>query len=415
MIALSISELAGLELGELRIRPGADRIEGVEIDSRRVTSGDLFVAAGAAGAAYASDALERGATAALVPRDEHVALAGLGAFARSRLNARVVAITGSVGKTTTKDILAALCAPHRRTVAAEASYNNELGVPLTLFRADSDTEIVIVEMGMRGLGQIGELCEIARPDIGAITSVGPAHLELLGSLEHVVQGKAELLSHLPDDGVAVVPASEQRLVPYLSSTNTRVVSVGVGGAVELIESRSCGDETQVKVEVEDTTLELCLNVTGRHNVENALTAFAIYAALDLPLSQIGAGSQEVALSPWRSAEIDLEGGGLLLNDSYNANPMSMEAAVHHLADRAGSRRRVAVLGAMAELGASEVSYHRETGVLLAQQDVDLLIGIGDLAVHYMEGMRDGGGSGEAVLVGTVDDAIASLREHLEPG
>ncbi|MGI9658859.1 MAG: UDP-N-acetylmuramoyl-tripeptide--D-alanyl-D-alanine ligase [Gaiellaceae bacterium] len=397
------------------MRPGALSVEGVQIDSRRVESGDLFVAVGSGGFSYLDDALERGAAATLLPRDGHEALAQIGRFVRSQLAARVVGITGSVGKTTTKDIVAALCAPHRKTVAAEASYNNELGVPLTLCRADADTEVVVSEMGTRGLGQLGELCEIAKPHVGVITSIGPAHLEHLGSLDDVAQGKAEILSHLPEDGVAVVPAAEARLKPYLASSKARVVTVGAGGDVELVRSESGRHTSEVEVKVEGTSLEVRFNLVGRHNIENAIAAVAVYAALDLPLGEIGAGSENVVVSPLRSAEIELEGGGLLLNDSYNANPMSMEAAIEHLAMRAGSRRRIAVLGTMAELGPAEIDYHRATGALLAQRDIDVLIGIGDLAVHYSDGLRDAGSSAHTELVDTTDEAIASLREHLQPG
>ena len=415
MIAISLAELQRLALGELRVRSGAETVTGVEIDSRRVSEGDLFVAVGSGGASYVSDALERGAAAALLPADEHAALAALGRFARERLEARVVAITGSVGKTTTKDIAAALCKPHRETIAAEASYNNELGVPLTLCRADRDTEIVIAELGMRGLGQIAELCNIARPDIGVITSIGPAHLELVGSLEDVARCKAELLSQLPETGVAIVPAAEERLAGHMRTCEARTITVGPGGSVELVRSDEAQDKTNVQVNIEGVTVELTFNFRGRHNVENALMGIAVYSALDLPLSEIGAGAGRVAMSPLRSEEIALEGGGLLLNDSYNANPMSMAAALAHLSERAGSRRRVAVLGEMAELGAGAEVYHLEIGELLARERIDLLIGIGELAVQYRDGLSQAGGAAVVELVETTDDAIAALAENLEPG
>ncbi len=415
MIPLALAELESLALGELKIRPGATVVTGVEIDSRRVGEHDLFVAAGDAGAAYVADALERGAAAALVPRDEHEALAALGALARAGTRARAVAITGSVGKTTTKDILAALCRPHLETVAAEASYNNELGVPLTVCRADARTELVIAEMGMRGLGQVAELCAIARPDVGVITCIGPTHLELVGTIDDVARGKAELLAHLPPDGVAVVPAEEPRLERYLAAFEARVVTVGPTGDVRLVAAEPGSVETAVQVEVEGRSLELELNLTGRHNVENALVAIATYAALGLPLEAIGAGAGQVELSPLRSAEIELKGGGLLLNDAYNANPLSMQAALEHLAARANGRRRVAVLGAMAELGASAEAYHRDVGAQLAHHGVELIIAIGELATHYRAGLLEAGGSAAVELVATTDDAIDALRQLLEPG
>ena len=192
------------------------------IDSRRVAPGDLFVAIGR-GAEFAAQAFEHGAAAVLVPADAERALAALGGAVRERSRARVVAITGSTGKTSTKDILAALCAPHARVVAAEASFNNELGIPLTLCRIEPDTEIAIVEIGMRGLGQIEQACRFVRPHIGLITGVGPVHLELLGTVERVAQAKAEVLlragarwrRHRPGGRAAAraLPSRERRAAP----------------------------------------------------------------------------------------------------------------------------------------------------------------------------------------------------------
>ncbi|MDQ3866810.1 MAG: Mur ligase family protein, partial [Actinomycetota bacterium] len=215
MISLTLAEVARLAPGDLRVARDADRVTGLKTDSRSVEPGDLFVAVGRGGE-YVDDALARGAAAALVPEDAFAALAALARAVRERSGARVVAVTGSIAKTSTKDILGALCRPHARTVVAEGSQNNEIGLPLTLARIDDDTEIAIVEMGMRGLGQISELCETAQPEIGVITKIGPVHLELLGTVERVAQAKAELLAALPVGGTAVVPAHEPLLDPYLT-------------------------------------------------------------------------------------------------------------------------------------------------------------------------------------------------------
>ena len=204
MIPLDLDEVEALCPGRL-VRAGDETaVTGVVIDSRRVTAGDLFVAAGA-GDSYVDDALGRGAVAALVPDGLFASLAALGRAVRDRAGATVVAITGSTGKTSTKDILAAICGPRRRTVAAEASYNNELGVPLTLCRLEPDTEICIVELAMRGKGEIAALADVARPSVAVITNVGPAHLERVGSLEAVAEAKGELVAALPPGGVAIVP------------------------------------------------------------------------------------------------------------------------------------------------------------------------------------------------------------------
>jgi UDP-N-acetylmuramoyl-tripeptide--D-alanyl-D-alanine ligase len=415
VIELSFEELASLSLGKLWTRAGLDAIDGVEIDSRRVQAGDLFVTAGKGGADYLDAARVQGAAATLEPDDAHVALATLASVVRSRISATVVAITGSVGKTTTKDITAALCRQHRKLVAAEASYNNEVGLPLTLCRADEETQLIILEMGMRGLGQVDELCRIARPDIGVITSIGPAHLELLGSMEDVAKGKAEILSHLPDRGVAIVPENEERLEQYLPSSRAQTLTFGPGGDIELVELETSTHRSIAQVKVEGISVELEFNFTGRHNVENALAAVGIYHALGLPLDGIGMGADTVELSPMRGEEVQLRSGGLLLNDSYNANPLSMKAAIRHLAERAGARRRVAVIGGMAELGEESALYHREIGVMLGHHGVDVVIAVGEHAEDYSEGLASAGGTSMVDLVETTDDAIGLLRMRFEPG
>ena len=196
MIPLTLDEVAELCSGKLDRAPWADEVTGVQIDSRRIEEGDLFVEV-EGGGDFARHAFARGAAASLAPDDAFAALGALGGEIRGRSSARVVAITGSTGKTSTKDILAAMCRPHAKTVAAEGGHNNEIGLPLTLTRIERDTELVICEMGMRGLGQIAELCEIARPDLGVVTSIGPVHLELLGTIENVARAKAEVVAALP--------------------------------------------------------------------------------------------------------------------------------------------------------------------------------------------------------------------------
>src|SRR5437763_6705128 len=201
MIPLPTSLLTAL--GDADVR--AMEFTGVHVDSRRVVAGDLFVAVGG-GVEFLDDAIGRGAAATLVPQEPFAALAAIGTAVRGLSSARVVGITGSMGKTSTKDILAALCMPAARTVAAEASYNNEIGVPLTLCRLEPDTEVCILELAMRGLGQIAALCEIARPEIGVITNIGPVHLELVESLDGVRRAKGELIAALPAGGTAIVPS-----------------------------------------------------------------------------------------------------------------------------------------------------------------------------------------------------------------
>jgi UDP-N-acetylmuramoyl-tripeptide--D-alanyl-D-alanine ligase len=384
MIPLALDEISPLARGRLEAAPSADVVTGVQIDSRRVAAGDLFVAVGS-GVNYVREALERGAAAALVPEDAFAALAALGGTVRERSSARVVAVTGSVGKTTTKDILGALCGPHAPTVVAEGSQNNEIGLPLTLCRIEADTQVVVLEMGMRGLGQIAELCAVARPDVGVVTSIGPVHLELLGTVENVARAKAELIEALPRGGAAVVPSGELLLEPFLGRGDLRVLRFGPGGDVRLEAFRPGPIGSEVDVEVLGERLTLELPIGARHNAANFLAALAAYVALGFPVAEAGRGGAAIKLSRWRGEEFPLPGGGVLVNDAYNANPVSMTAALDHLGERAGSSRKVAILGEMAELGPAGADYHRQVGEAAAQAGVSVLVAVGSLAAEYLEG------------------------------
>ena len=369
-------ELGAVEqYGRIVARPWADAVTGVQIDSRRIAEGDLFVAV-SSGSDFVEHALARGAAAALVPDDATTALAGIAALVRERSQARVVAITGSTGKTSTKDILFAMCAPHGRTLANEGNYNNELGVPLTLCRLEPDTELCITELGMRGLGQIATLAALVKPDIGVITNIGPVHLELVETIENVARAKAELIDELRAGATAVVP-EEPLLEPYLTRDDIEIVRVD--------QSRE---------------LPFTTGYTAAHQLLNTRTALTVVEALGLPLPE---GELQVEFSKLREEEVPLPGGGLLLNDCYNANPVSMRAALTHLDERAGAHRRLAVLGEMAELGADAPAYHAEIGELVRSIGVQV-IAVGELARAY---------GGE--WVATAAEAAERLRAELRPG
>ena len=393
MIALPLSELKGLG----RLETGADEVTGVQIDSRRIELGDLFVAV-RGGLAFVDQARERGAAATLVPDDDFAAMAAIGRAVRALTRAEVVGITGSTGKTSTKDILAALCRPHRRTVAAEASYNAELGVPLTLARLEEDTQILIAELAMRGFGQIAELCEIAQPTLGAITAIGPVHLEFVESVAGVAKAKAELLDALPSGATAVIPAGVTELEPHLRP-DLRIVRVGED--VRLLSFQ----EGQLEAEVHGERVELTLPVRAAHHGENATVAIAIYHALGLPLGGLQEGAEGIELSRLRGEELPLPGGGILINDCWNANPASMRAALRDLAGRANGGRRIAVLGGMAELGADAALYHQRIGMLLGEQRIDHVIAVGELARDY--GVDD--------WVADAGEAADRLSELVQPG
>jgi UDP-N-acetylmuramoyl-tripeptide--D-alanyl-D-alanine ligase len=411
VIPLSLAEVAAVAPGKLEAAEGADRVTGVKIDSRRVQAGDLFVAVGR-GVEFTRDALARGAAAALIPEDAFRALAALARTVRERSSARAVGVTGSIAKTSTKDILGALCRPHRRTVVAEGSQNNEIGLPLTLCRIEEDTEIVILEMGMRGLGQIAALCETARPDVGVITKIGPVHLELLGTIERVAEAKAELVHALPPGGTAVVPAGDAHLEPYLNRDDVELIRFGTGGDIQLKSFTPSRDESDLEIEAFGRTLTLTFSFASRYNATNALAALAAYHALGLPLDEAYRGAANVKLSRWRGEETPLPGDGLLINDAYNANPLSMSAALEHLAERAGPRRKVAVLGDMAELGPGGPAYHREVGAVAARMGITALVAIGPLARGFLEGAR---GVPETRWAPTVEEGLVALRSLLRPG
>jgi UDP-N-acetylmuramoyl-tripeptide--D-alanyl-D-alanine ligase len=345
----------------------AATVTGVEIDSRRAGPGDLFVALGG-GVAYLDDARARGAAATLVPDDEFAAMAALGRFVRARSDAHVVAITGSSGKTSTKDILAALLRPVTRMVAAEEGHNNEIGLPLTLTRLEPDTEVLVTEMGMRGLGQIAELCAIAQPDVGVITNIGPVHLELLGTVERVAEAKAELLHALPPGGIGVIPEHAPELEPFVpDGIDVRRF------ATPQVEVRDGWSHVRFGGQ------DIPFSFTARHQAANAVAALTVVEALGLPLP---AGPVEVVFSRWRCEESPLPGGGLLINDAYNANPASMRAALEHLVERADGRRSVAVLGEMAELGDGGPRFHEEVGAAARGLGVDVIVGVGELGRRY---------------------------------
>ena len=380
-------------LGRLIARPWASEVTGLQIDSRRIEEGDLFVAVGD-GEDFVAHALARGAAAALVPEDAHVALAAVGGAVRDRTTARIVGITGAAGKTTTKDILATLCARHRRTVASEGNFNNELGVPLTLGRIEPDTEVCIVEMGMRGLGQIAWLASFARPEIGLITNIAPVHLELVGTVENVARAKAELIEALPPGGTAVVP-EEPLLEPYLQRTD--------------IEIRRFGQPEEAgRFRIGDREIRLETTYAGPHQLQNTLAALTVCDVLGIPIED---GVLDVRFSPLREEVIELPDGITLINDCYNANPASMRAALAHLSAFAGERRKVAVLGGMAELGDEAVNYHREIGEEVVRAGVEAIVAVGPLAAEYLVPAP----GVEVVRVDAAEEAGDALRAVMRPG
>ena len=338
------------------------------IDTRAVASGDLFVGLVGErvdGGRFAGDALAAGAWGVLV-RPEHasslrggavlvaddplLALQRLATAWRRALDAAVIGVTGSVGKTSTKQLIAALIAPWRRVAANPANFNTEIGLPLAVLAAPEGTEVLVLEMGMRGFGQIDELARIAEPDVGVITNIGPVHLELVGTIEGVARAKAELLAHVP---IAVVPADVPELAPYLRD-GLDVVHFGTDVFLDDF------DPPRVTIVARELRVELEVPFTSRHQLVNLLAAVAAAQAVGVEPS----GRVDVEFGAMRGERLELASGVVVINDCYNANPLSMRAALDDLATQApAGGRRVAVLGDMLELGAGELAEHRAIGVL----------------------------------------------------
>jgi len=389
-----------------RGRDGGVGPQRVTIDSRDVRPGDLFVGlqgSNTDGGRFAPQALDAGAWGAIVA-PQHVSdarcaapgvvvcaddpLAALQSMARAwrrELGAQVLAITGSTGKTSTKDLLAAMLRQDRRVVASEQNRNTEIGLPLTILEAPAGTQALVLEMAMRGSGQIAELTAIAEPDVGVIVNVGPVHLELLGSIEAIAATKAELLYDLRPGATAVLPVDEPLLDAHRRD-DLRTVTFGEGGDVD-----SLGD--------------IELPFTSAHMRLNALAALAAASA-------VGAephGLLAVQLSALRGQRIELANAIVVIDDCYNANPMSMRAALADLRASAGGRR-VAVLGDMLELGPDETRYHEEAGASAHQAGVDLLIAVGPLAAHIGAGY-----GGELHSVPDAGAAAALIGTLVRPG
>jgi UDP-N-acetylmuramoyl-tripeptide--D-alanyl-D-alanine ligase len=389
-VELRTSEIASATGGRL---VGPDRRAcGAAIDSRLVVGGELFVPVVAErdGHDFIAGALAAGAAAYLTSRtplagaeapavevgDTGAALAALGRHARDRLAAgagdRVVGITGSVGKTSVKDLLAAALGARWRTAASVGSFNNELGVPLTLLDAPGDCEAVVVEMGARGVGHIADLAAIARPAVGVVTRVAAVHTELFGGLDAVAAAKGELVESLPASGTAVLNAADPRVAAMAARTRARVVTYGAGGDVRA-EAVAVDDELRARFRLVSPwgSAEVALAVRGAHMVDNALAAAAAALVCDVPAEAAAGALGEATLSRWRMDLRTLPSGARLLNDAYNANPTSMAAALRALAGLP-ARRRVAVLGVMAELGPDGEAEHRALGELARELGIEVV-------------------------------------------
>jgi UDP-N-acetylmuramoyl-tripeptide--D-alanyl-D-alanine ligase len=393
--------------------------ERATIASAETGPGDLFFGLrgeNVDGGEFAVAAIAAGAWGVVVTPERAASLAGAWVFAAERplaamqalarawrqaLGARVVGVTGSVGKTSVKDIARALLpgAVH----ANRENLNTEIGLPLTLLEAPAETDLLVLEMAMRGPGQIAELAAIAEPEVAVITNVGPVHVELLGSVEAIAAAKAEVLTALPENGVAVVPVDAGELEPHLSQA-PRLLRFGAGGDVSVVKRRVEEGVTEALIETPAGQWRFHFPFAEAHNLSNALAALAVGVALGAPLPEMADRAANIGFSRFRGERLELGEGIVLVNDCYNANPVSMRAALDHLASL-DAERTVAVLGEMAELGSGAADYHREVGEHARAHGLDLLIGVGESARDYVPDE----------LVGTPEDAAELLAARLGPG
>jgi len=315
----------------------------------------------------------------LAADDPLAALQRLARAWRRRLGCPVVGITGSVGKTSVKDICHAILP--LRVHASPENFNTEIGLPLAILGAPPETEALVLEMAMRGRGQIAELCEIAEPDVGTITNIGPVHLELLGTLEAIVEAKAEILTGLSDRGRAVVPADAEALEPHL---HDRLVTIafGAGGDVFALESHGDGRSLEATIGTPDGEQQFRFPFGEAHNLTNALAAIAIGTVLKAPLDEMAHRAPGITFSRLRGELIELADGILLVNDCYNANPVSMRAALDRVIALPAGGRHAAVLGEMKELGPDASAYHREVGSHARRLGIGPIVGVGELARDY---------------------------------
>jgi UDP-N-acetylmuramoyl-tripeptide--D-alanyl-D-alanine ligase len=435
VIPLTLAQIAEITGGQLSGEPAAVVTGEVVIDSRRAGPGGLFAAVAgerADGHDFASAAVAAGAVAVLATRpvpvpsvlvgDVPAALAALARFVADSLPAAAIAgLTGSSGKTTTKDLAAQLIERLGPTIAPAGSFNNEFGLPLTVLRADAATRYLVLELSARGPGHIAYLCRIAPPRYGVVLNVGHAHAGEFGGLDQVAQAKGELVEALPADGVAILNADDRRVLAMAARTAARVVTVGVDDRAALIRATDVRLDDLGRPSFTLLTPEgpaaITLRLHGAHIVPDAVAAAALARELGLGLADIADGlCAAVARSRWRMEVHRRRDGVTVINDAYNANPESVAAALRALRHLAQDGRGFAVLGHMAELGGTSRASHEDVGELAAQADLAGVIAVGDEAAPILAGARRvRSWTGEALAVPDGAAALDALSNQLKPG
>lgn len=410
-------------------------LAGVSFDSRSIRPGQLFVpiVAERDGHEFIAAALKAGAGAyltcrepegrtAVVVSDTLQALLQLGSWGRTKLDAqvagRVVGVTGSVGKTSTKDFIAAAIGNQLRVCASDKSFNNDQGLPITILNASDDVQALVLEMGMRGFGEISRLCAIARPHIGVVTAVAEAHTERVGGIEGVARAKTELVQALDASGTAILNADDERVVAMRQSTKASALTYGTSTAADIQMQACVLDELARPTATATTpwgTVTFSLSVPGKHMALNALAAIAVAGVMGLDVQLAAASLHEAQLSPMRMSVVRQSSGALVVNDAYNANPSSMTAALHSL-QAIDAKRRVAFVGLMAELANPEHE-HREIAALAQRLGIELVAvntdayGVAGVDLAKAAEIGRGLGEGDAVLV--KGSRIAQLERLVE--
>jgi len=421
---LSVPKIARIVSGILTPSHSQVVVTGVSTDSRTIRPGELFVPLVGPhynGHDYLGQAVQNGAAACLseevvaglpVPiirvDDTLQALGDLAAAVRARYKGSLVAITGSAGKTTTKEMLAAILSQKEPGLKTEGNFNNLIGLPLTLFQLEAAHRWVVLEMGMSARGEIARLAQIAAPTIGIITNVGPAHLQTLHGIEGVARAKGELFESLQPQTTAIINADDPRVLPMPVANGVHRLLFGYNTQAdvraEAVVTR--GDKVVFELVLPSGRWPVSLSVPGRHNVANALAAAAAAVAMEIDGETIARGLSLFKTIRGRMELFRLANGARLIEDSYNANPASMRAALAALNDLEGKGRRIAVLGDMLELGDESAALHKELGREAAKQ-VDMLLLLGEMAVHVAEGAREGGL--DAARLHRVENAEAAYR------
>ncbi|BCW75306.1 UDP-N-acetylmuramoyl-tripeptide--D-alanyl-D-alanine ligase [Arthrobacter sp. NicSoilB11] len=451
MIAFTAAEIAEITSGRLDADPGITPLS-VVTDSREATPGSLYVAkpgenadghdfidaAFAAGAVLALvertvEAPEGTAYPAVVVEDAVLAMGALAAEAVRRIRSArseageqltVVGITGSAGKTTTKDLLAGILAGQGNTVAPQGSYNGEVGVPLTVFRADTDTRYLVIEMGATGIGHIRYLAEMVKPDIGVVLAVGTAHAGEFGGVENIAQAKGEMVEGLSAAGTAIINLDDERVAAMRSRTPAKVLGFSADGHRDaqvqaLNADTNAGGSPEFDLQLPDggAPRHVASRLIGAHHTGNLLAAAATAWAAGVPADHIAASlSSQAAASRWRMERTERPDGVTVINDAYNANPESMRAALRTLADLGRGRRTWAVLGAMLELGDDSIREHTAVGTQVVRLNISRLLVVGrEARALYVSAVQEGSWGDECLFAETVEEAHDILDTELQPG